>query len=269
MVCVSDLSSDRENAFNLLSWISHKYGFGTYIKLIPGYLSSDNYRKSKEELKDLIEKTYYRSSNVYVDTIISPSYTSAIAQIIQLPGISGLENNMILFEYGKKNPDNLHQIIENISLAGAARYDVCVLGGSNQSPNFTEGIHIWIKKFDLKNINLMILLSYIIIGHPDWKHGPIKIFNLYSDINEDESRKQLINVVRNGRLPISLKNIEFIELDENTNPKDVINVKSHKAGLTMIGFLGEQLKHEGEIVFQGYDNLGDVLFVNAIQEKSI
>ena len=269
VVCVSDLSSDRENAFNLLSWISHKYGFGTYIKYIPGYLSADTYDQSKQELKDLIEKTYYQSSHVYVDTIISPSYTSAIAQIIQLPGISGMENNMILFEYEKRNPENLRQIVENISLVRAAQYDVCVLGGSNKSPNFREGIHIWIRKFDIKNINLMILLSYIIMGHPDWKNGTIKIFNLYSNSTNDESKKQLINVVRNGRLPISLKNIEFIPLDENTNPKDIINQRSYRAGLTMIGFLNEQLKHEGEKIFMGYDKLGDVLFVNARQEKSI
>lgn len=268
VVCVSNLNSDRENAFKLLSWISYKYGFGTYIKYIPGYLSSETYGQSKEALKDLIEKTYYGSSHVYVDTIISPSYTSAIAQIIQLPGISGLENNMMLFEFEKKNPENLHQIIENISLVRAAQYDVCILAGTNRTTYFREGIHIWIRQFDLQNINLMILLSYIIMGHPDWKHGQIKIFNLYRD-NGNESVKQLIKVVKNGRLPISLKNIEFIQLDEETNPRDIINAKSARAGLTMIGLLNEQLKHEGEKVFQGYDKLGDVLFVNARQEKSI
>lgn len=268
MVCVSNLNSDRENAFKLLSWISYKYGFGTYIKYIPGYLSSETYGQSKEALKDLIEKTYYGSSHVYVDTIISPSYTSAIAQIIQLPGISGLENNMMLFEFEKKNPDNLHQIIENISLVRAAQYDVCILAGTNRTTYFREGIHIWIRQFDLQNINLMILLSYIIMGHPDWKHGQIKIFNLYRE-NGNESVKQLIKVVKNGRLPISLKNIEFIQLDEESNPRDIINAKSARAGLTMIGLLNEQLKHEGEKVFQGYDKLGDVLFVNARQEKPI
>ncbi len=269
VVCVSDLISDRENAFNLLTWISHKYGFGTYIKYIPGYLSNETYQQSKEALRDLIEKTYYRDSHVYVDTIISPSYTSAIAQIIQLPGISGLENNMILFEFEKKNPDNLQQIVENISLVRAAHYDVCVLGGTNKAINYYQGIHIWIRKFDLKNINLMILLSYIIMGHSDWKQGTIKIFSLSTKNSGDESKKELINVVKNGRLPISLKNIEFIEMDENTNPKDIINEKSAKAGLTMIGFLNEQLKHEGEKIFHGYDQVGDVLFVNARQDIKI
>ncbi|MBS3807250.1 MAG: hypothetical protein KGY60_07085 [Bacteroidales bacterium] len=70
-------------------------------------------------------------------------------------------------------------------------------------------------------------------------------------------------------MPISLKNIEFIQLDEETSPRDIINVKSTRAGLTMIGFLNDQLKHEGEKIFHGYDKLGDVLFINARQEKSI
>jgi len=269
MICVSNLESDRENAFNLLTWIAYKYGFGTYIKYIPGYLSSETYEQSKEALQELIEKTYYRSSHVYVDTIISPSYTSAIAQIIQIPGISGLENNMLLFEFDKKYPQNLHQIVDNISLIRAAQYDVCVLAGTNQAIKFQNGIHIWIRKFDLKNINLMVLLSYIIMGHPDWKHSAIRIFNLYTEKDGAESKKQLIEVVKNGRLPISMKNIEFIELDENTRPRDIINKKSSKAGLTMIGFLNEQLKHEGENAFLGYDEIGETLFVNARQEKPL
>ncbi|MFP4604242.1 MAG: amino acid permease [Bacteroidales bacterium] len=269
VVCVSDISSERDNAFNLLTWISYKYGFGTYIKYIRGYLSNETYNQSEKALDDLIEKTYYQKSNVYVDTIISPSYTSAIAQIIQLPGVSGLENNMILFEFEKGDPSNLNQILENISLVKAANYDVGVLGGSNKGMNFYQGIHIWIRKFDIKNINLMILMSYIIAGHPDWKKSSIKIFFLHTPKSGEESKHQLTEVIRKGRLPVSMKNIEFIEIDENTNPKDVINEKSQKAGLTMMGFLNEQLKHEGEKIFSGYDKLGDVLFVNATIDKQI
>jgi hypothetical protein len=176
---------------------------------------------------------------------------------------------MILFEFEKRNPDKLEQIVENISLVRAANYDVCVLGGTNKSVNYRQGIHIWIKKFDLKNINLMILLSYIIMGAPEWRKSSIKIFYLTTQNHRDESKKQLINVVKNGRLPISLKNVEFIILDEETKPRDIINEKSESAGLTLIGFLNEQLKHEGKNLFTGYDNLGDILFVNAKQEKHI
>ena len=107
------------------------------------------------------------------------------------------------------------------------------------------------------------------MGHPDWKHSTIKIFNLYTEKDGAESKKQLIEVVKNGRLPISMKNIEFIEMDEDSRPRDIINEKSSKAGLTMIGFLNEQLKHEGEDAFLGYDGIGETLFVNARQEKPL
>ncbi len=177
-ICVTEANSDRDNAFKLLTWISNKYGFGTYIQYIKGYYSSTAHDQAKDALELLIERAESRKSNVYVDTIVSPSYTSAIAQIIQLPGISGLDNNLALFEYDKKDPVNLEQIVENYPLVRSGNYDVCILGGSNRGVNFHEGIHIWVRRVDYDNLNLMVLLSYIILGHPDWKGAKIKIFNV-------------------------------------------------------------------------------------------
>jgi len=52
-VCVSKDSLKREDAFELLTWISHKYGFGTYIHLIEGYFSKAMNDRSKEILEEL------------------------------------------------------------------------------------------------------------------------------------------------------------------------------------------------------------------------
>jgi len=268
-VCVTEVSSDRDNAFRLLTWISDKYGFGTYMQYIQGYYSRTAHDQAKEALELLIEKTESRKSNVYVDTIVSPSYTSAIAQIIQLPGVSGLENNMALFEYDKKDPVNLEQIVENYPLVRSGNYDVCILGGSNRGVNYHEGIHIWVRRVDEENLNLMVLLSYIILGHPDWKGGKIKIFNVRRPGQHDEATDHLLDLVKTGRLPISLKNVEFIDIDESMNLKSLILEKSVKAGLTMIGFRSEQIKHEGRELFNGYTEMGDVLFVNAFRDKEI
>lgn len=268
-ICVTEINSDRDNAFRLLTWISSKYGFGTYIQYINGYYSRATYDQAKEALDLLIERAESRKSNVYVDTIVSPSYTSAIAQIIQLPGISGLDNNLTLFEYDKKDPVNLEQIAENYSLVRSGGYDVCILGGSNRGVNYHEGIHIWIRRVDYDNLNLMVLLSYIILGHSDWKGGKVKIFNVRRPGQYDEATDNLLELVKTGRLPISLKNIEFVVVDENVNLKTLINEKSVKAGLTMIGFRSEQIKHEGEKLFEGYTEIGDVLFVNAFRDKEI
>jgi len=268
-ICVTEVNSDRDNAFKLLTWISDKYGFGTYIQYIQGYYSRTAHDQAKEAMDLLIERAESRKSNVYVDTIVSPSYTSAIAQIIQLPGVSGLDNNMILFEYDKKDPENLEQIVENYSLVRSGSYDVCILGGSNRGVNYHEGIHIWVRRVDEENLNLMVLLSYIILGHPDWKGAKIKIFNVRRQGQKDEATDHLLELVKTGRLPISLKNVEFIDIDESMNLKALINEKSIKAGLTMIGFRSEQIKHEGEKLFDGYSEMGDVLFVNAFRDKAI
>lgn len=268
-ICVTEVNSDRDNAFRLLTWISNKYGFGTYIQYINGYYSRATHLKAKEALELLIERAESRKSNVYVDTVVSPSYTSAIAQIIQLPGISGLDNNLALFEYDKKDPVNLEQIAENYQLVRSGGYDVCILGGSNRGVNYNEGIHIWVRRVDEKNLNLMVLLSYIILGHPDWKGAKIKIFNVRRPGQHDEATDHLLELVKTGRLPISLKNVQFIDIDEGMNLKALIKEKSIKAGLTMIGFRSEQIKHEGEKLFDEYIEMGDVLFVNAFRDKEI
>ncbi|MFC1732001.1 amino acid permease [candidate division KSB1 bacterium] len=268
-ICVSTDSFQREEAFDLLNWISYKYGFGTFIHLIEGYYSKANQLKAKDQLEVLIEKGNRKKGNIFIDTIISPSYTSAIAQIIQLPGISGMENNMILFEFDKENTSNLEQITENFNLTRAAGYDICILGSSRKNINFKNGIHIWIRSSDHENANLMILLSYILLGHPDWRKGMIKIFDICKEEELKETRQKLLDLVQTGRLPISTKNIEIIKKDINVSTRSVICEKSKEAGLTLIGFRSEQLKHDGIQLFTGYESIGDVLFVNADDQKEI
>lgn len=269
VVCVSGYESERENAFRLMSWVSYKHGFGTYIKFITGYYSKATHEESERMMAELADRVANYKSNVYVDTVVSPSYTSAIAQIIQLPGISGMSNNTILFEFDKKNPDNLHQIIENLNLVRSGNYDIAILGASNKGVNFKEGIHIWIQKLDVRNINLMIYLSYIIIAHPDWKHSKIKIFLLTEEQEKESTRDKLNELISAGRLPISHQNVDLISYDETIHIKTHVNERSYKAGLTMIGFLPEQIKAEGEKILMGYEEMGDVLFVNATREINI
>ncbi|WP_320020084.1 amino acid permease [Labilibaculum manganireducens] len=268
-ICISKESFERDTAFKLLNWISYKYGFGTYLHRIEGYYSKATYQQSKEELDRLIKSFDKIENHVYVDTIISPSYTSAIAQAIQLPGVAGMENNMVIFEYDKGNPDRLNLIIDNYSLARAGNFDFCILGSSSRTLNFKSNIHVWIKSSDTYNANLMILLSFIIAGHSDWKKADIKIFNICKKEQAEETRKQLDDLVVSGRLPITTSNIEIIHEQENVSSKEVINQRSADAGITIIGFRGESLKHEKAELFKGYDKLGNILFINANSRKLI
>ena len=266
-VCISDSSFERGKALRLMDWISQKYGFGTYIHLLFDYYSKSSYHKSKDVLNKLLDLADEKSK-VYMDTLVSPSYTSAIAQIIQLPSISGMENNLMIFEFDKENPKNLQQIAENIPLVKAGNLDVCVLGSSRRQINFKHGIHVWIKSYDNENSNLMILISYIILSHNDWRKGKIKIFNLCKENELESSRNHMTELIATGRLPISPTNIEYINEDTNISAKSLINSKSADAGLTVIGFVEDQLKHNHDL-FTGYDNIGDALFVNASEHREI
>lgn len=272
IICISSDSFDRYAAFEVLKWFSAKYGFGTYIHLIEGYLSKETYDLANKSLERLIANADKTKSNVYLDTLISPSFTSAIAQTIQLPGISGKENNMILFEFPKESINSetkLNQIVENFPIIKSTHFDICVLASSIKNFGFKKNIHIWITSSDYDNANLMILMAYIVLGHNQWKKGNIKIFALYPENELKNQKEKLMSLINSGRLPISSNNIELISKQEDHSEKSIINEHSEDADLTIIGFRRELVKHNSVDVFNGYEKLGDILFVNTNQQKNI
>lgn len=268
-ICVSRNSFERNHAFRFLNWLSYKYGFATYIHLLEGFFTKEKHKEARSTQKKLLTKAGHGRNSVYIDTIISPSFTSALAQAIQLPGISGMESNMAVFEYDKNQPGELKEIIDNFNLVLAGNLDVCVLGSSGRKYQKKQAIHVWIRSFDHQNSNLMILLSYIILGHPDWQKSEITIFDICKDYKVEETRKDLIELVKAGRIPITPKNIEIIPKNEAVSSKNIINERSNKAGLTIIGIRPEHLELYGINLFKGYDEIGDVVFVNAHEAKEI
>lgn len=269
VICISKDSFERTLAFRLLNWISFKFGFGTYMHLIEGYYSRSTVSESHEVLNKLISKVGKYNHSVYIDTLISPSYTSAIAQTIQVPGIAGMENNMVLFEFDKEDPVNLDSIVDNFALVNAGNFDVCILGTGRKQPETRDDIHVWLKSTDTENANLMILMSYIISGHPDWRKSHIRIFEICNADKIEETKEEIEKLVQIGRLPITTQNFEIIPEQIDLSVKSIINARSADAGLTLIGFNKEIIKNEGSKIFLGYDKLGAVLFVNSHSEVVI
>ena len=108
------------------------------------------------------------------------------------------------------------------------------------------------------------------MGHSDWKKGQIKIFATFpkEDIKKEEA--QLIELTSSGRLPISAKNIHVLPKIEGKSRVDLINEYSVDADLTLIGFHEGMIKSEkGLEMFEGYDKIGNVLFVNTLTSKFI
>jgi amino acid transporter len=268
-VCISTNSFERTKVLDLMKWISYQHGFGTYFHFMEGYYSKQSHSESRKILTELIKLQNEDNNGLYIDTMISPSYTSAIAQVIQSPSISGMENNMVVFEFDKSQPQEINRILENISLTKAGNFDVCIFAGSNIAPRYKNGIHIWIRPTDIINTNLMILLGYIILAHPDWHKSHLKIFSMCAPGTEEQTKEELDNLIESGRLPITLTNIEIIAPPGNQPIHEIITNHSKHAGLTLIGFREEQIKHEGDEFFNSFPDMGDILFVNASGSKEI
>jgi amino acid transporter len=268
-ICLSERSFDRLGAFDLLRWISQRYGFGTYIHLIKGYLSRQSSMEAKEAKDRLIHMIEASRSNMYVDTLISPSYTSSIAQVIQLPGMAGAENNLILFEFAKSNPADLDDLIDNFKLIKAVNFDILMLASSDKGFGLKREIHVWIGAKDYENANLMILLAYIISGHRDWYKAQITIFAMFPEADVHAERARLSMLIQAGQLPISEHNLKVKVQRQDVETRSVITETSRDADLVILGFREESVKRKGREVFLGYDGLANVLFVNAAAEKNI
>ena len=91
----------------------------------------------------------------------------------------------------------------------------------NKKKKYIFGYH----PTDYENSNMMILLGYIIIGHPEWKNAQIKVFTIYPKNKFDEYKNQMFEYI-DGRLPISPKNMKMVPYDEDVNYKEIlINVQ--------------------------------------------
>jgi amino acid transporter len=268
-ICISPNSLTRDKVFELMKWLSYQHGFGTYFHFIEGYFSKQTYIKSKDILSQLIDNQKEKRSTLYIDTMVSPSYTSAIAQVIQAPSISGMENNMVVFEYDKQRLDELSRILENINLVKAGNFDVCIFAGSEHPIRHKNGIHVWIRETDEKNTNFMILLGYIILAHPDWRKSHIKIFITSPTGESNAVKEELKERIAVGRLPITLTNIEIVAVGEGQSLSQVIEDHSKHAGLAIIGFREEIIKHDPASFFTEFKGIGDVLFVNTSESKDI
>ena len=268
-ICISDITLQKRDAFDFMRWISHKYGFGTYMHFIEGYLNKESHIKSQKTLSKLHSLAEGSRSKVYLDTIISPSYTSAIAQVIQLASISGKGHNLIVLEFERGDQEKLQQIITNHHLLTATDFDVCILNTTYRSFGYKRDIHIWISPDDYQDSNLEILLGYILLGHKNWKNATIKIFSIYAEGTIENQKERLLELIQVGRLPISPSNINLIERSETHDIKSIINEQSAIADFTLIGFDEKVLEKEGTSYFEGYNKLGNILFVNSMNKKEI
>jgi hypothetical protein len=267
---VNGRTFSRTAPLQFLAWLCHRYGIGTYIHFIKGHLNPDTFKESKRMQARLVKTVQQRKSAIYVDTMISPSMRSALAQSVQLPGVSGTENNCMLSEFTlDDDPEVLNEIREACGIASAARVSSLVLRHSDRFFGQHATIHVWLTWHDYKNANLMILLSYILLGHPDWKDSEIRIFAAFPQDDVEEERERLNEMITSGRLPVRKHNVRVIAADEKSDFGSLVLQRSEEADLVILGFTEERLRDKGIDLLLRHPDLGDVLFVSAEQRVRI
>jgi hypothetical protein len=266
VVAISENSLTKLDPFDMLRWITHYYGFGSFIHYIKGPLNEETSEGARETQSRLIEQAQYSNAGMYVDTIISPSFKTAVAQIVQIPGISGMDNNSILFEFSQEKSESLKEIIEGCDFAAIAGFNICILRTAERHFGYKRKIHIWLTPGDLRNANMMILLAYILVGHPEWKNAEIRLFATSLSDNIRKDRERIRKLVAQGLILISPKNIQILPLEKDMAFDELVEQHSEVADLVITGFSLSKMREDKGEFLKGFKNIKDILFVRAGQE---
>lgn len=268
-IALSRHTLDRLAPFELLKWFCYQHGFGTFIHYVEGYLSVEKVTDSRRILSQMISRTEASGAGVFADTMVSPSFTTALAQSIQMPGVSGLENNSLLLEFSANHPDEADEVVKGCLLAGSLGYHTCVLRSTERAFGYKQNLHVWLTRYDDENTNLMILLAYIILGHPDWQDAEITIFVTFPEGELGDQVSELETLISEGRLPISMRNVRAVPSPENIPRADLVRTHSADADLLLLGFSPEALERVGADALLQFDLPNDILFVHAQEEIRI
>ncbi len=270
VIMVNGRTFDRTSPIQFLSWLCQRYGVGTYIHYIQGLLQPETFRESRRIQANLVRLVRERKGSIYVDTMISPSLRSALSQSLQLPGVSGTENNCLLSEFMSDDSRDIYaEVEEACHLATAARVSSLVLRHGDRFFGQRRSIHVWLTWHDYRNANLMIVLSYILLGHRDWRRSEIRILAAFPQSAASGEQTRLKEMITSGRLPVSEKNIEVIATDERSDFAQLVRDKSVDADLVILGFTAERLRQKGFELLLRHPELSDVLFVSAQERVAI
>ncbi|MHC4820378.1 MAG: APC family permease [Planctomycetota bacterium] len=270
VLMVNARRENRSAPIELMTWICRRFGFGTYLQLINGSLEDKTYLESRRVLEKIIRTLETKHAAIFVDTIISPSAEAALEQCLQVPGVSGMENNTALFEFSRDDPrEDVDAIVQGCHLAAANRMSSLVLRhGYNHFGN-RENIDIWLTWNDYRNASLMILLAYIMVGHPEWRDAEIRIFAAFPTQQVEDEARTLKKMIAEGRIPISPKNIRIIPTTAGVDYERLVQFRSGGADLVIMGLTRDKMREHKADGFRRFPELTDVLWVMAEQSVAI
>ena len=271
IVAVNRFGERRLGHFDLLRFLCHRHGFGQFIQLFQGEYSFPSEIEARISVEELVQQTEVSGAGIFVDSLISPTFQEALTQVLQMPGISGLSNNCILLEFDAAEPEEISEIELGARLTVESLFNLLILRSTKYRFGYHSSIHIWVTEENLANTPMMLLLAYIIVGHPQWKRAKIQLFACTSATDtEREAEDELATLIKEGRLPISAQNVISISYEDAEDLEQEVIYRSAQADLIILGLTQEDLRSDklGDILLR-YEGVNDVLFVHSTEEISI
>ena len=261
---------ERLGHFDLLRWISHRHGFGHFIQYVEGEYSRTTARQARTEVRTLIGQTEASGAGVYVDSLVSPSFPLALTQSLQMPGISGLPNNCLLLEFDKLRREEIAEAVAGARVAVDTGFNALILRSTSHRCGYRSSIHLWLTEDNFDNAPLMLLLAYIIVGHPEWKRAEIRLFEC-CDLGSSEHRDHdLSGLLSQERLPISEQNRMTIGYQSDEELENEVARRSSRADLVIAGIPAATLRSgEADRALTRYRSTNDVLFVSGVERISL
>ena len=270
IVGITQFGERRLGHFDLLRWICHRQGFGHFIQFFPGDYSFPDELSARLHVDALIGQTEASKAGIFVDSLICPNFQLALAQVLQMPGISGLPNNSILLEFDKNHPEEITEVNQGALLAAESLFNVLILRSTKYRFGYRSSIHVWVTDDNISNVPMMLLLAYIIVGHPEWKRAKIRLFACSDSWDTELDADQLSTVIKEGRLPISMQNVTSVTYDSEESLEQEVSHRSAQADLVMFGLTAEDLNSgDLDLILQRYQGVNDVLFVHSIEQIPI
>ena len=271
IVAVTRFGARRLGHFDLLRWICHRHGFGHFLQFLHAEYSLASENEARPLVDRLIQRTEVSGAGIFVDSVVAPTFQLAIAQILQMQGISGLPNNCLLLEFKQENPGELDEVGQGARLAADLMFNVLILRSTEYRFGYRSSIDVWVTEDDLDNAPMMLLLAYIIVGHPEWKRAKIRLFACSETRDAEREADRLSTLLTEGRLPISRQNVTSVSYSSKEDLERKVTEHSAETDLVIAGLSEENLTSNGRLAeaLCSYEAANDVLFVHAREQIAI
>ena len=217
-------------------------------------------------MRALIGQTEVSGAGVYVDSLISPSFRLALTQTLQMPGISGLPNNCLLLDFDRQRPEEVAETIEGARIAVDNQFNALILRSTRHRFGYRSSIHLWLTEDNFDNAPLMLLLAYIIVGHPEWKRAEIQVFECRGLTAAEHEGHDLSTLLSQERLPISQQNRVSVGYQSEEDLELQMTRRSARADLVIAGIAADTLRSgDAERTLRRYASMNDVLFVSGVE----